>query len=278
MIWPKLFSVFVIVMAVAPPAGAAGSVTDLADPMIGTKGEGHVYPGAAVPFGFVQISPDEPGKGEAWCSGYDYSDTKIAGFSLNHLTGTGCPDLGNFLFTPGYAGDPHAALDFMHENEKAQPGFYRVRFSGSDIVAELTATTHCGLQRYTFPRAGAAQVVIDLAHGVGNHATDATLTIEKDHCVSGFRREIADGCLAPGGPKEYYFVAEFSRPFAAAGILKAGAEAPPGATNGAGADLKVRLSWNIAAGESVVARVALSSVSVEGGAPQSSGGGGRFEF
>ena len=154
-----------IVLSAAHWAGAA--LTDYAKPMIGTADHGHVFPGATVPFGMVQISPDtrDGSADDAYqdgSAGYHYSDTSIMGFSHNHLTGTGIGDLGNVLLMPTVGelklvagkepGQGYRAR-FSHEQEEARPGYYRVFLPDYKINVELTATARVGVHRYTFPEA-----------------------------------------------------------------------------------------------------------------------------
>jgi predicted alpha-1,2-mannosidase len=247
------------------------SAVDYANPMIGTDRDGHAYPGAAVPFGFVQVSPDVVGPYDKWCSGYHYSATNLLGFSFNHLTGTGCPDMGNVLLLPivgrlnPTTGDAQAkkySASYFHEREAAHPGYYRVLLPDSRINVELTATVRVGLQRYTFPESADAHVMLDLFHGLGNHTTEAMLTIENDHSISGFRKSAADACFEEAGVKEYYFVAEFSKPFTSSGINLEG-KAIAG-EEARGRDIKAHFDFATKADEKLVVRVALSTVSVEG--------------
>jgi predicted alpha-1,2-mannosidase len=247
------------------------SIADFPDPMIGTDRDGHVFPGAAVPFGFVQVSPDTPGAAEDWCAGYHYSSTNLVGFSLNHLSGTGCPDLGNVLLLPivgklsaipTNTSEATYRTPFSHDQEEAHAGYYEVFLPEYKIKAELTATTRVGFQRYTFPETQEAHIVLDLCHGLGNHATDTMLTIENDHCVSGFRKEIADSCFITEGIKEYYFVAEFSKRFTSFGITLAGKNID--GKEAAGRDVRAHFDYDTKAGEKLVVRVGLSTVSVEG--------------
>lgn len=249
--------------AVAPLG--AGPV-DYAKPLIGTDEHGHVYPGATVPFGMMQLSPDT--RDETWdgCSGYHYSDTSIMGFSHNHLTGTGCADLGNVLLMPtvgpvkltaGKKPGEGYRSSFAHSDEEARPGYYRVLLKDYNVSVELTATIHAGLHRYTFPQSSDAHVVLDLWHGIGNRATDSQITLVDDHTLTGYRR--SNGW---GGDKIYYFVVEFSRPFDGAGLVSdrkavEGKEAK-------GRNLQAHVDFKTQANEKILARVALSTVSVEG--------------
>jgi predicted alpha-1,2-mannosidase len=247
-------------------AGHAKSVVDSVNPLIGTDAHGHVFPGATVPFGMVQLSPDTRDNGWDGCSGYHYSDSSILGFTHNHLTGTGCPDLGNILLMPTVGdlklvpgakpGEGYQAR-FSHEQEIARPGYYQVFLPDYQVNVELTATARAGLHRYTFPAADAAHVIVDLQHGVGNNVTEAQLTIEDNHTASGFRR--SDGW---GGGKVYYFVMEFSRPFDSAGVAQADKDIAGKQTNGK--ETKGHFDFKTKAGEQIKVRVGLSTVSVEG--------------
>ena len=247
------------------------SPVDWVNPMIGTANGGNVYPGATLPFGFVQISPDTTTDVGSGCSGYRYSDPYVLGFSLNHLSGTGCPELGNILFAPT-VGEvkmiPGSALGegylsrFSHSQEEARPGYYSVWLPDYQVKVELTATARVGMQRYTFPKTAQAHIILDLWHGVGNHPTHAMLAVENDHTVSGFRNEIDDVCNYLTREKEYYFVAEFSKSFATNGISLDGKAV--GGKQACGEDIKAHFDFQTKEGEALVVRVGLSTVSVEG--------------
>ena len=252
-------------------ARAAQPVDDV-NPLIGTAAHGHVYPGAVLPFGFVQVSPDTVNDTWDGCSGYNYSDTHLLGFSLNHLTGTGCSDMGNILLIPT-VGDvklkvgkiPAEGLPtrFSHDQETARPGYYSVFLPDYKVKVELTATPRVGLQRYTFPKSDSAHVVLDLWHGLGNRTTDAGLSIENDHTVSGYRKSVTTACTHLGAnTKEYYFVAEFSKPFAASDISLDGKKVEGG--NAQGCDIKAHFDYQTQSGETLEIWIGLSTVSVAG--------------
>lgn len=144
------------------------------DPFIGTGFHGHTFPGATTPNGLVQLSPDT--RTEDWdaCSGYHYSDDAILGFSHTHLSGTGCADLGDFLFTPAIGNVTEvdgkyliAPLPFSHDNETAAPGYYSVKFPERGIDVELTATARTGAHKYIFKGEGKRHILINLVHGMG---------------------------------------------------------------------------------------------------------------
>ena len=167
--------------------------TSLVDPMIGTGGHGHTFPGATVPFGMVQISPDT--RWEDWdgSSGYHYSDKTIMGFSQTHLSGTGAPEYCDVLFMPtvgdvqilpGDENNPKTGYRsaFSHDNEKASPGYYSVLLDDDHIKAELTATTRSGFHRYTFPASEQSNIIIDLKNR--DHVLNQTL---KSSAIPNFR-------------------------------------------------------------------------------------------
>jgi putative alpha-1,2-mannosidase len=156
-------------------------ITDLTryvDPFIGTGYHGHVFLGANVPFGGVQVGPTNYIKGWDWCSGYHYSDSIVTGFSQLHLSGTGIGDLGDVLITPftgelktspGNQEKPLSgyASIYSHKDETARPGYYSVILKGYDILAELTASERVAVHRYTFPEASEAHIAINLIDGIG---------------------------------------------------------------------------------------------------------------
>lgn len=250
----------------AANSGSAKSPVDSVNPMIGTDEHGHVYPGATVPFGMVQLSPDTRDNTWDGCSGYHYSDDSIMGFSHNHLTGTGCADLGNVLLiptvgpvrlTPGDKPGEGYRARFSHDQETARPGYYEVFLPDYKVKVELTATARAGFHRYTFPKTSEGHVIVDLQHGIGNNVTDSQLTIENDHTASGYRR--SDGW---GGDKIYYFVMEFSRPFDSASVAQGDKDVAGKETKGK--ETKGHFDFKTRAGEKILVRVGLSTVSIEG--------------
>jgi predicted alpha-1,2-mannosidase len=149
------------------------SPTLYVDPFIGTGGTGHTFPGAVAPFGMIQLSPDTHFHGWEGCSGYHYEDTVIYGFSHTHLSGTGIedycdlllvPQLGKPKWTPAYLSPKGYALPLNHQNEKASPGFYSVKFPEQGIEAELVAGKRTGFHTYRFLRKGQRSILIDLDH------------------------------------------------------------------------------------------------------------------
>jgi len=167
-----------LVMSCANPKLATNDLAAYVDPFIGTDYHGHVFLGANVPFGAVQLGPTNFTQGWDWCSGYHYSDSLLIGFSHLHLSGTGIGDLGDVLVMP-YTGEIKTSRGtvknyragfgskYSHEQEKASPGYYSVQLLDYGIKAELTASERVGMHRYTFPQSNSAHLAIDLAHGIG---------------------------------------------------------------------------------------------------------------
>ncbi|MFD8297043.1 GH92 family glycosyl hydrolase [Streptomyces bauhiniae] len=197
-----------------PPA----RLTDLVNPFIGTQNEGNTYPGAAVPFGMVQLSPDTGHN-----TGYDYAQDHIRGFSLVHLSGVGC-GLGGDLPVLPTTGDVTTtdyakyAAGFSHDDESASPGYYRVGLD-SGIEAELTATARTGVQRYTFPATDKANVLLNAGQSL--HTKVATeVEILDDHTV---RTKLSGrGFCQDTVPYTLYTVTHFDRPFTAHGTWTGG--------------------------------------------------------
>ncbi len=161
------------------------------NPLIGTAAHGHTYPGATVPFGMVQLSPDNGTQGWDWCSGYNYSDSILRGFSHTHLSGTGIGDLCDVSILPmvGQLLDTNIHLSqYSHSNEVAAPGYYQVRLIDYNINAELSATTHCGVHLYTFPQATDAAIQVDLSFALNwDRPTKCYIQQLNDTTVVGYR-------------------------------------------------------------------------------------------
>jgi len=242
------------------------------NPMVGTDGHGHTYPGAAVPFGMVQLSPDTGTDGWDWCSGYHYSDSSIMGFSHTHLSGTGCADLGDFLFMPttgdvkltaGSKRNPDAGFRsrFSHDREKAEPGYYSVYLQDYDVDVQLTVTPRVGFHKYRFPATDRANVIIDLTHAIGGaRIVESEVAIVNDRQIRGFVRKNG------WSPNRYlYFAAEFSRPFKESGI-RADGKLDASAKQGKAKDLQCFVRFDATTDQEVLVKVALSAVSWDGAA------------
>ena len=256
---------------------AKKSPYDYVNPMIGTDGHGHTFPGATRPFGMVQLSPDTYTKGWDWCSGYHYSDSSIMGFSHTHLSGTGRGDLldvllmpttGKLQVVPGSRENPDEGYRsrFSHDDEQASPGYYSVLLKDYNILAELTSTTHAGFHRYTFPETKEAHIIIDLFHG---YATDSviecSITIVNDSLITGFRKSRGWG----EGDEKYFteqklfFAAVFSKPFASWGIAEDNllSEGKDCAT---GRNVKAFVNYSTREGEQILVKVGISAVDIAG--------------
>ncbi len=252
--------------------------TSYVNPLIGTgalKGSlsGNNYPGATVPFGMVQLSPDTRDAPD-WsiACGYDYNDSTIAGFSHTHLSGTGVPELFDVLFMPttgafnmraGNAVHPGIgyASRFKHSDERARPGYYQVRLTDYDINAELTATAHAGFHRYKFPSQSQAHVVIDLNHSLkkpdwGCHVISSQFKLVNSYTVEGYR-------LITGWAKmrKIYFHLEFSSPIT--GNLMADGDAHylnQQIVNGT--DLRAVFNFKLNGKTPLLAKIGFSAVSI----------------
>ena len=188
-------------------SAAQDSFTQFVNPYIGTGGHGHVFLGANVPFGAVQLGPTQITRGWDWCSGYHYSDSLIIGFGHMHLSGTGIGDLGDIAFLPTFDAKTYTER-FSHDAEYVRPGYYTVRLADSKILVELTATQRAGMHRYTYPLSSKQPLLkLNLKQGIGwDKMTKCQLSQENPTTVSGYR-------LSEGWAKDQrvYFVAEFSR-------------------------------------------------------------------
>ncbi len=258
--------------SVGEPAGSGDDLTQYVNIRVGTGGHGHTYPGATVPFGAVQLSPDTYTKGWDWCSGYHDTDTSLMGFSHTHLSGTGAaglldvlliPNVGEVKWIPGSRENPGEGYraPFSHDDEVLEPGFYSVPLKDRGILVELTATERTGLHRYTFQKGGDSHILIDFAHGSTDYsdlpAYDSSLEVVGTDTVTGGRsvHDWANG-------RRIYFAAQFSRPFAKAEIQQDGAMLPAGSTNAFGMALKTALHFDgVQPGEKIHVRVGISGVS-----------------
>lgn len=268
--------------------------TQYVNPLIGTQKMGHTFPGATLPFGAVQLSPDtdeQPyligGKYNPetyrYCAGYQYDDRTIVGFSHTHFSGTGHSDLGDFLIMPtvgdlqlepGDKNDPKTGFRsaFSHSTEVAEPNYYKVLLSDDNILAELTTTTRVGFHQYTFPASDNAHIILDLMHGIYNYDDKNVWTfvrVENDHTITGYRQ--TNGWART---RAVYFAMEFSKPFASYGFK----DFKPSPYKGfwrkfdqtknfpemAGEQLRAYFDFKTAKNEKIKIRFALSPVSTAG--------------
>lgn len=240
------------------------SPVDYVDPFIGTGFHGHTYPGATVPFGAVQLSPDTRAGNWDACAGYHYDDTTLKGFSHTHLSGTGCIDLGDILFRPTTLKPDLTAesicrpANFSHKDERASAGYYSVILKDEGIKAELTATTHTGMHRYTFPSGKPVTIIVDLAHLLGNeYIYEAELERTTSNEIVGMRR------TRGWTDNQYvYFAAQFSEPFQTVEFVQ-DKKIVSAETKQVGTDLQAILTFADKDGEPIIAKVGLSLVSVD---------------
>ncbi|MCD4680036.1 MAG: GH92 family glycosyl hydrolase [Bacteroidales bacterium] len=209
------------------------SLIQFVNPFIGTKNMGHTFPGATSPFGMVQLSPETNMQsmfvnGEynqdtyKYCSGYQYEDSTIFGFSHTHFSGTGHSDLGDFLIMPTHgklklkAGDaslPESGYhsQFSHKNEYAEPAYYKVLLDDYNIITELTATDRVGFHQYTFPESDSAHIILDMTFNIYNYNNKNVWTfirVENDSLVTGYRQT-----KGWARTRMLYFAMQFSKPF-----------------------------------------------------------------
>ncbi len=206
-------TIFAALLMLACNTKEQSDYVSLVNPLIGTDYKGNVYPGAQVPFGMVQLSPDNGVPGWDWIAGYFYPDSTIAGFSHTHLSGTGAGDLYDISFLPVTfpLREAKAPLGvhslFRHESEECEAGYYKVHLESYGIDVELTATERCGIQRYTYPTEDAT-VLLNLGKATNWDATTSTHVVQTDSfTIEGYRH--SNG-WARG--QEVYFRTRFSRP------------------------------------------------------------------
>ena len=283
-------------LAGAACAQGPANLVQYAHPLVGTAKMGHTFPGATVPFGMVQLSPDTDTVSYAtlegrynpdvyrYCAGYQYDDPTIVGFSHTHFSGTGHSDLGDFLvmptvgslrLNPGTAARPGSGYRsrYSHQTEVAEPAYYRVKLEESGVLAELTATARVGVHRYTFPRAAEAHIVLDLMAGIYNYPGKNVWTfvrVENDSLVTGYRQ--TNGW---GRTRTEYFALQFSKPFAHYGSRSYDTKEPYRGfwsrfdqahdwPDLAGHQLRLHFDFATKAGEQVLLKMALSTTSTTG--------------
>ncbi|MGB3076568.1 MAG: GH92 family glycosyl hydrolase, partial [Chitinophagales bacterium] len=254
-------------------SAAQSSLTQFVNPFIGTGGHGHTFPGATIPFGMIQLSPDTR-IDDSWdgCGGYHYSDSVIYGFTHTHLSGTGVSDYGDILLMPtlgepvltpmknGNFKDGYAS-HFSHAQEAAAPGYYAVHLDDNNIDVELTTASRVGMHKYTFPKSEQSNIILDLAHR--DEVIESSVTIIDGRHVQGMRR--SRGWAAN---QVVYFAIEFSKQFNTYGISVNGVMAPAeqlsNSNEQAGKNIQAFFQFNTSNGEAILAKVALSAVSMEG--------------
>ena len=274
---------------------AQKDLAQYADPMIGTARMGHTYPGATVPFGSVQLSPDTDTIAYAvdghynpkvyeYCAGYQYDDKTIVGFSHTHFSGTGHSDLGDFLvmpttgelrLNPGTSENPDSGYRsrFSHADETATPGYYSVNLKDYNIKAELTATTRVGMHQYTFPKSDDSHIILDLMAGIYNYDQKNIWTfvrVENDTLITGYRQ--TNGWART---RKVYFAMSFSKPFKSYGQKNYDEKQVYHGFWGkfdqehnfpemAGKNIRTYFNFNTEEGEKIKIKLAISPVSTEG--------------
>ena len=230
------------------------------NPFIGTAGTGHTFPGATLPGGMVQLSPETGYAGWKYCAGYRYEDKSILGFSHTHLSGTGALDLGDILLMP-FTGEVFSKedykSDFSHADEKAGPGYYSVRLKSFDVNAELTASAHAGMHRYTYPARQSGHLLLDLRHGLVGESPGR---LESHVIESNFKREdrqtLSGYTITKGwaGRKHVYFVLQLNQPFTNYTWIS---------DSTANRNQRVVFNFNTLKDSQLLVKVGISSVSIE---------------
>lgn len=254
-------------------------LSDYIRPFVGTQGEGNTYPGPSAPFGMVQLSPDTDRDLWETASGYEYSDTSIMGFSMTHLSGTGIPDLGDFLFMPqvgepkyvvGPKDNPDAGYRsrYSHDQEEASAGYYKVKLLDPNVTAELTAGERAGMMRFTFPASDKSSILTDLQHFLSGNKFKVTwshVRVEDPSTVTGFH--MINGW---GKERHLYFAARYSRPFDSHKIISNGEEVRYSSAKNyrfrsrneaAGTNLQFLAEYKTQADEKISVKVAVSAIS-----------------
>jgi predicted alpha-1,2-mannosidase len=256
----KIFPIILVPVLIFGCTKKSMTPADYVNPFIGTGGHGHTYPGASLPFGMVQLSPDTRLEGWDGCSGYHASDRVIYGFSHTHLSGTGCLDYGDILVMPVSVDvdmkDYGYASSFRSVTEVARPGYYSVELDKYKIRAELTTTLRAGFHSYTFPESEKSKIIFDLKHRdkvIGS----GIRVVSKDE-IEGYR------CSQSWAQNQMvYFVAKFSKPFDGFTLYK-NDSALAGSDTSGGTNLKAAFHFLTVKGEKIMVKVGISAVSTEG--------------
>ena len=264
------------------------------NPIIGTERMGHTFPGATVPFGMVQLSPDTdtiPYETDGhynpdvynYCAGYQYDDKTIVGFSHTHFSGTGHSDLGDFLImptvgklqlNPGTADNPESGFRsrYSHKTEVSVADYYKVKLDDYNILAELTTSARVGFHQYTFPKTDSAHIILDLMSGIYNYPDKNVWTfirVVNDSLITGYRE--TSGWART---RTLYFAMQFSKPFIEYGSKDFGKREPYRGFWGkfdqrknfpalAGRQLRMYFNFKTNEGEKIKVKFALSPVSQE---------------
>lgn len=291
----KLLVLSAIVFPVSLSAQDMPNLLPFVDPLIGTYKMGHTYPGATVPFGMVQLSPETdtiPYEVDGhynplvykYCAGYQYEDNTIVGFSHTHFSGTGHSDLGDFLvmptvgelqMNPGTESDPDSGFRsrFSHSDEKASPNYYQVKLQDHNINAELTTSNRVGFHQYTFPQSDEAHIILDFMYGIYNYDDKNVWTyvrVVNDTLVTGYRQtngwartRIMYFALTFSKPVASYGMKDFSKPQVYKGFWRK-FDQTTNFPDIAGERIRMYFNFATKADEKIKVKLALSAVSAEG--------------
>jgi len=293
--YKKLTFIALMLSALIAQAQTTEKLVPYVKPIIGTQRMGHTFPGATVPFGMVQLSPEtdtvgyvKDGKYDPdvykYCAGYQYDDKSIVGFSHTHFSGTGHSDLGDFLVMPtvgklmlhpGTADKPRSGYRsaFSHQNEVSEANYYKVKLDDYNITAEMTTTTRVGFHQYTFPKSEQAHIILDLMAGIYNYEDKNVWTylhVVNDTLVTGYRQ--TNGWAKN---RTLYFALRFSKPFIAYGNMNGSKREVYRGFWGkfnqsknfpevAGRQIRAYFDFATAEGEKIKMKMALSPVSMDG--------------
>ena len=259
----KILYSFIIILGLFSSCNNSKDLFTYVNPFVGTGGHGHTFPGATVPFGMVQLSPDSRLEGWDGCGGYHYSDSIIYGFSHTHLSGTGVSDYGDVLFSPtvgevlynnGADGNAGYSSKFSHDNESAHAGYYQVYLEDYDVNVELSASKRVGFHQYTFPKTNNANIILDLEHR--DEVIESEIHISSNNEATGFRRS------NEWATDQYvYFVAQFSKEFNKATIAQNDIPIDENKLNDT--SLKASFEFDTEEGEQILVKVGISAISVE---------------
>lgn len=285
---------FILTLSLSAYSQTTENLVQYVHPIIGTERMGHTFPGATVPFGMVQLSPDtdtipyetnghyDPDVYK-YCAGYQYDDKTIVGFSHTHFSGTGHSDLGDFLImptvgklqlNPGTADNPESGFRsrFSHKTEVAEADYYKVKLDDYNILAELTTTARVGFHKYTFPKTDSAHIILDLMSGIYNYPDKNVWTfirVVNDSLITGYRQ--TSGWART---RTLYFAMQFSKPFIEYGSKDFSKREPYRGFWGkfdqrknfpalAGRQLRMYFNFQTNEGEKIKIKFALSPVSQE---------------
>lgn len=250
-----------------PETKKINRLTSYVNTFTGTDGPGNTYPGAVLPFGMVQLSPDNGLPGWDRIAGYFWPDSTIAGFSHTHLSGTGAGDMYDLLLMPLNSrftesltpeGRYRPYSKFSHNQEKASPGYYAVDLLSSGIKAELTTTARVGFHQYTFPKDEKSQLILDLGYSLNWDApVDTKITIENDQTISGYRKS-----KGWARDQRVYFVIKFSKPLEDVQLFENSKEKDANSVRGK--FTRIVANYKTETDEKILVKVALSSASTEG--------------